>query len=140
MGLTLANAPKPWRGYPNMNVMHGIRLMNRVGGAGVALTPAKLVPIGTVPMGAFLNSLIIYVGTAYGAARTLDIGANPDSAGTFAYTLATAASLATASAKLPQTLTFGYAPVIMEIYARLNGAVPTTGEVDAVLQFYVNQT
>lgn len=140
MGTTLINAPKPWRGYPNANLMHGIRLMHRTGGAGVGLVPAKLVPIGTVPMGAFIQSLIVYVGAAYGAARTLDIGANPNSAGVFAYPIATAVSLATAAAKLPQTLTFGFAPELLEIYARLNGVVPTTGEVDAVLQFYINQT
>src|SRR3954471_10380880 len=108
MGGALINAPKPWRGYPNANLMHGIRLMHRTGGAGVGLVPAKLVPIGTVPMGAFLNSLIVYVGVGYGAARTLDIGANPNAAGVFAYPIATAVALVNI-AKLPQTLTFGYA-------------------------------
>src|SRR4051812_20481308 len=116
MGLTLANAPKPWRGYPNMNVMHGIRAMHRVGGAGIALPPGKVVPIGTVPMGGFINSAIVYVGVGYGVGLTLDIGANPSSAGVFAYPIAAAVALVNI-AKLPQTLTFGYAPENLEIYA-----------------------
>ena len=81
MGTTLAGAPKPWRGYPNMNAVHGIRLMHRVGGAGIALprgTPkGKFRPIGTLPPNSFVTSMIAYVRTAYGAGFTVDIGGGP---------------------------------------------------------------
>ena len=146
MGLTLSNAPPPWRGYPNMNVMHGIRLMHRVGGPGKALPrgspKGKAIPIGTIPMGAFVHSCFVFVKTGYTAGFTIDIGGNPNTASppVFAYSFGSGIDIS-AAAKLPQTLTFGYVPEDVEIYARLNGAgEPSAGEFDAVIQFYINKT
>ena len=146
MGMTLYNAPKPWRGFPSMNVVHGIRLMYRVGGPGVALPrgspKGKAIPIGTIPAGAFVRSVITYVKTGYTAGFTIDIGGNPNAASppVFAYDFGTGIDIS-AAATLPQTLTFGFVPDDVEIYARLNGAgAPAAGEFDTVIQFYINKT
>lgn len=146
MALTLINAPKPARSYPNMNVMMGMRVMHRVGGPGVALPVGKAVPIGTIPAGSVLRSAILYVSTLYNVAgSSVDIGGvtsqgTPPTAGAFPFPITTAGSLL-AVAALPQTLTFGYVADDMDIYARLNGAgAAATGAFDYVLQFYTNDT
>ena len=156
MGLTLAGATKPWRGYPNMNVVHCIRLMHRVGGPGVALPrgspKGKVIPIGTVPAGAHVRNIAVFVKTAYGAGFTLDIGGNPNTASppVFAYPLGPSWDLSAIAISPPLTppasptagfQTFGFVPEDVEFYARLNGAgEPATGELDVVIQFYVNKT
>ena len=146
MGLTLLNAPPPWRGYPNMNAVHGIRLMHRVGGPGLALprgTPkGKFKPIGTLPPNSFVTQVIAYVKTAYGAGFTVDIGGGPLSDATPQVpTLVFGGAIdLSAIATLPQTLTFGYVTNETPVYARLNGAGdPTTGELDVVITYYWNQ-
>lgn len=148
MGLTLLNAPKRGRTYPNMNAMMGIRCMHRVGGPGVSLPrgspKGRAVPIGTIPGNSFLHSAILYVSTAYGAGFTVDIGGAtygaPPTTAAFTFPISTVADIS-AIAKLPQTLTFGYVAEEMEVYARLNGAGdPATGAFDYVLSFYTNQT
>ena len=147
MGITLINAPKRARTYPNMNAVLGIRVMHRVGGPGISLPLGKAVPIGTVPAGSFIRSAILYVSTLYNVAgSTLDVGGMtapstaPVGAGAFTFPITTAGSLL-AVANLPQTLTFGYVADEMEIYARLNGAgAAATGAFDYVLQFYAQQT
>lgn len=149
MGLTLLNAPKRGRTYPNLNAMMGIRCMHRVGGPGVALPrgspKGKDVPIGTIPMGSFLHSAFLHVSVLYGAGFTIDVGGvasgvKPVAGAAYTYPISTVASIA-AVAVAPQTITFGYVPEEMDIYARLNGAGdPATGAFDYVLQFYTNQT
>jgi hypothetical protein len=146
MGLTLANAPKPARSYPNMNVVQCIRVMHRVGGPGVALPIGKAVPIGTIPGGSHVRSAILYVSTIYNVAgASVDIGGvtsqgTPPTSGAFPFPITTAGSLL-AVAALVQTLTFGYVADDMDIYARLNGAgPPATGAFDYVLQFYPAKT
>ena len=148
--LTLLNAPKRGRTYPNMNAMLGIRCMHRVGGPGVSLPrgspKGRAIPIGTIPGNSFIHSAILYVSTAYGAGFTIDVGGVASGAaafpgtGAFTFPISTVADIS-AVAKLPQTLTFGYVQEEMEIYARLNGAGdPATGGFDYVIQFYTNQT
>ena len=146
MGATLAGATKPWRGFPSMNVVHCIRLMHRVGGPGVALprgSPSgKAIAIGTIPAGAFVRASTVFVKTGYGAGFTIDIGGNPNTASppVFAYSFGAGIDIS-AAAILNQTLTFGFVPEDVEIYARLNGAgAPATGEFDAIIQFYINKT
>ena len=146
MGITLLNAAKRGRTYPNMNAVLGIRVMHRVGGPGIALPIGKAIPVGTVPANSFIRSAILYVSQAYNVAgSTIDIGGVtspgvPPTSGAFPFPISTAA-VTTAIANLPQTLTFGYVADEMEIYARLNGAgAYATGALDYVLQFYTNQT
>jgi len=146
MGITLLNAAKRGRTYPNMNGVLGIRCMHRVGGPGVSLPVGKAVPIGTIPANSFIHAAILYVSTLYNVAgASVDIGGvtspgTPPTSGAFPFPITTAGAL-TAVAKLPQTLTFGYVQDEMEIYARLNGAgAYATGAFDYVLQFYTNQT
>jgi hypothetical protein len=146
MALTLINAPRPARSYPNMNVVQCIRVMHRVGGPGVALPLGKAVAIGTIPAGSSVRSAILYVSTLYNVAgSSVDIGGvtsqgTPPASGAFPFPITTAGSLL-AVAALPQTLTFGYVADDMDIYARLNGAgAAATGAFDYVLQFYANKT
>jgi len=142
MALTLYNAPKRGRTYPNMNAVLGIRIMHRVGGPGIALPNGKPIPVGTVPAGSFIRSAILYVSQLYNVAGTLDVGGGAPATpgGVFPFPISTGAVI-TAVANLPQTLTFGYVADEMEIYARLNGAGGyATGAFDYVLQFYTNQT
>jgi hypothetical protein len=145
MGLTLINAPVPARSYPNMNVMMGIRGMWRFGGPGLGLiagsAKGKFVPIGTIPAGSFVHSSVLHCSALLGAGFTFDIGGNPDTASppVPAYDFGTGITVAAAAWK-PQTLTFGFVPVDVEVYLRLNGAgQPAAGAVDVIIQFYTQR-
>jgi len=148
MGITLLNAPKRGRTYPNMNAMLALRCMHRVGGPGIALPrgspKGRAIPIGTIPANSFIHSAFMQISVAYGAGFTIDIGGatygTPPTTAAFTFPIATTVDIS-AIAKPAQTLTFGYVQDEMEIYARLNGAGdPATGAFDYVLQFYTNQT
>jgi len=129
--------------------MLGIRCMHRVGGPGIALPrgspKGRAVPIGTIPAGSFVHSAFLHVSVLYGAGFTIDVGGvatgtTPVAGAAFTYPLSTAATIA-AVVVAPQTLTFGYVPEEVDLYARLNGAGdPATGAFDYIVQFYSNQT
>jgi hypothetical protein len=157
---------KPWRGYPSVNAVHGIRThiqqdLTKFVSNGLVPSPAGLaghirlpvgtepgagqpVHIGTVPPGAIILPLSVHVvvGMLPMTTALLDIGTK-DTAGTFTAGLLSGhnvAALGFTPAIISGAL-IGYTANQLELFARLTitGAAPTVGEVDALVPFYIQK-
>jgi hypothetical protein len=152
---------KPWRGYPSVNAVHGIRahvnqdatkyastsgLVPAVAPAGgqFALTAGTPVHIGTIPAGALILPLTkhVIVGFLPMTTAVIDIGVK-DAAGTFTGGLLSASDVATLgfTASISTGALIGYTAVTLELFIRLTitGATPTVGEVDVLIPFYIQK-
>lgn len=141
---------KPWRGFPSINAVHGIRFqVNQATpvppGDGVtpainrALVSGKAVHIGTIPAGALILPVELHVKTLFdGTTPAFIIGDAADDDG-----ILTAAASAVGTAGFKTGLATGaYIGVTdseLKLYAKLTAAGTTAGRLDVLIPFYINQ-
>ena len=140
---------KPWRGFPNMNGLHGIAVhINQAPPAqdvlgqpprnGVALTKDMAFHIGTIPRGSIILPANGFVSTAFTASVTLKVGSKTVPEGILA-----AATLTTGvgyKANLaPGTL--AQAPLTEDtpVFLLAEAAVPAAGVMSLVIPFYIHR-
>ena len=145
---------KPWRGFPSVNAVHGIRCHiqqdpTKYSSAGLtpsapslaghfALTPGgPAVHVGTIPQGAIVLPLAHHLLVAFSPAGTLNVG-----------TLTTPGGLLSALALTTPAFTgnvssgtmMGYQANMIEVYAQLTGSgTAVAGEVDILIPFYIQK-
>ncbi|MCC2654009.1 MAG: hypothetical protein K0Q60_4175 [Microvirga sp.] len=140
---------KPWRGFPSVNAVHGIRARIRQSGtlqpgygeyrlSGLGTTAANRVPIGTVPAGAILLPLFRKVEEALTATATITL---VDASNTTVYTALAAGVGANTSADVvpEQTAATSMPTADLVLYASLNVALAPAGIVDILVRFYMNK-
>ena len=157
-GTVTALRTKPWRGYPSVNAVHGVRahvnqdatkyagaaggLGPSVAGAGgwLALTPAVPVHIGTIPAGAIILPLSQHVLVGFLPMTTAVINVGPT--GTPGGLLLNSNVAATGfTPAISSGTLIGYTAVQLELYITLTitGATPTVGEVDVLVPYYIQK-
>jgi hypothetical protein len=148
---------KPWRGYPSVNAVHGIRChiqqdqTKYVSAAGlapspasasghVALTPGTAFHIGTVPAGAIILPISVHVivGMLPMTTAVIDVGPSGTPGGLLS--AVNVAATGFTPAIISGTL-IGYTATQLELYVKLTitGATPTVGEVDVLIPFYIQK-
>jgi len=158
-GVVVTRGLKPWRGYPSVNAIHGVRshiqqdatkyvsnglAPSPASAAGhVALTPGTPLHIGTIPAGAIVLPVVqhVIVGMLPMTTAVIDIGVK-DAAGTFTGGLLTASNVAaTGFSTVATGALVGYTANQLELFIRLTitGATPTVGAVDVLVPFYIQR-
>lgn len=143
--------PKPWRGFPSINALHGLRMriqqsspnpaQGEVAFTAIGSTGAKA--MGTVPAGAFIATVTRNVETAFASSATIDMGvaAGGTTILTSAAFIPGTVTQTTPSARVISTLGAGASmpTVDTEIWVTMGTAVAATGCADILLSFYVNK-
>ena len=147
---------KPWRGFPSVNAVHGIRshinqdpakYAGAAGGLGpsvaglggwIALAPGgSAVHIGTIPQGAIVLPLSHHLLVAFSPAGTLNVGTLTTPGG-FLSGLALTTPAFTASVSSGALM--GYQATQIEVYAQLTGSgAAAAGEIDVLIPFYIQK-
>jgi hypothetical protein len=133
---------KPWRGFPNANVVHCISVhVAQVGakpGLGqIALTNGVAKHVGTIPAGAVVLPAFSSVKTVFAPAATIDIGSQGTpglfmpSASIAPGTAANVAAIMGAGMGLIQDTT--------PVFILMGGAQATAGAGDFVIPFYIHK-
>lgn len=135
---------KPWRGFPNANVIHEIAAhvaqVNPETSLGqFALTRDVARNFGTIPRGAIILPPLVIVGVAFTAAVTIKIGSQTAPEGIIA-----TATIA------PQTI--GYKPAVAvgtlaqapltadtPVFILAEAAAPAAGAMDVVIPFIIHK-
>jgi hypothetical protein len=141
---------KPWRGFPSINAVHGIRgyfRQDMPAPVGDNLTPVlydalplnKSLHLGTLPPGSFVSSVHVHVKTLFnGTTPAVIVGTAADDDG-----ILTAAQSAVAVAGYKPNLTggalLGRLTDETELFVKLTGTGVTAGEIDFLIEFYMNQ-
>jgi len=141
---------KPWRGFPNMNGLHGIALnVNQTPAAqnvygqptrsGVVLVKDVAFHIGTIPRGSIILPISGFVSTAFTATVTLKIGSKTVPEGVLA-----TATLAPGTAGYKANLapgTLAAAPLTEDtpVYALAEVIAPAAGVMSIVIPFYIHR-
>jgi len=141
---------KPWRGFPNMNGLHGIAVhINQAPPAqdvlgqpprnGVALTQNLAFHIGTIPRGSIILPANGFISTAFTAAVTLKVGSKTVPEGILA-TATVAPQTAGYKANLaPGTLAAAPLTEDTPVYLLAEAAVPAAGVMSLVIPFYIHR-
>lgn len=162
-GTVAPRLTKPWRGYPSVNAVHGVRihvqqdvskfvslgLTPAVGPAGGqvgfgGVTTGQMLHIGTIPLGAMILPVFFHLITGFTPATTpaLEVGTR-DAAGTFTANILPSTALVTPvfTPSIATGTALGYTASTLELWARLNftGGPITAGEVDVLVPFYVQK-
>jgi hypothetical protein len=156
-GTTVALRTKPWRGYPSVNAVHGIRAhiqqdQTKYVSTGLTPSPASgaghfaltangaAVHIGTIPAGAVILPISqhVIVGFLPMTTAVIDVGTTGTPGGLLA------ASNVAATGFTPAIISgslIGYTANQLELYIKLTitGATPTVGEVDVLIPFYIQR-
>ena len=141
---------KPWRGFPNMNGLHGIAInvnqapaVQNVYGSparsGVVLTRDVAFHVGTIPRGSIILPASGFISTGFTAAVTLAVG----SKGSVSGILATG-TIAPQTTGYKANLALGAlaaAPLTEDtpIYIVAEAAVPAAGVMSLVIPFYIHR-
>ena len=141
---------KPWRGFPNMNGLHGIAInvnqapavqnvYGQPGRTGVALVRDVAYHIGTVPRGSIFLPASGFISTAFTASVTLNIGTK-----TASTNLLASATIAPATTGYKANLTLGAlaaSPLTEDtpLYILAEAAVPAAGVMSLVIPFYIHR-
>lgn len=157
-GTTVLKPVKPWRGYPSVNAVHGIRAhVNQdvtkyastsgvipgvapAGGQFALKENGAAVHIGTIPAGAMILPLLkhVIVGFLPMTTAVIDIGTTGTPSG-----LLSASDVATLgfTSDIKTGTLIGYTAVQLELYIKLTitGSTPTVGEVDVLIPFYIQK-
>jgi hypothetical protein len=156
-GTTVLKPIKPWRGYPSVNAVHGIRChinqdVTKYVSAG--LVPANTaatgqfsltangaaVHIGTIPAGAIILPLTkhVIVGFLPMTTAVIDVGTTGTPGGLL---LASDVAAVGFTASISTGTLIGYTAVQLELYIKLTitGSTPTVGEVDVLVPFYIQK-
>ena len=130
---------KPWRGFPNANVIHAISCRVKFDNPDPSKGQTSLVQgvgkhIGTLPQ----NAIIVSAQRANPAAvtGTITVGSQTVPAGI----IASADVVATGNASVPLG-TLATAPLAADtpVFILSTAAVPATGEINLVIQFYIHK-
>ena len=143
---------KPWRGFPNMNGLHGIAVhINQAPPAqdvlgqpprnGVALTKDLAFHIGTIPRGSIILPINGFITAAKGftAAVTIKIGSKTVPEGVLASATLIPQTPGYKTNLAPGTL--AQAPLTEDtpVYILAEAAVPAAGEMSLVIPFYIHR-
>ena len=145
---------KPWRGFPNMNGVHGIRIFvdqappaqdvyGQPGRGSVALTLNKPYHIGTIPKGSILLPANGFVSTAFTATTTLKIGSQIAS-GVPQEDVLASATIAPQTTGYKANLALGAkaaSPLLADlpVWIVAEVAAPLAGVMDLVIPFYIHR-
>ena len=145
---------KPWRGFPNMNGMHGIAIhidqappaqdvYGQPGRGTVALALNKAYHIGTIPKGSILFPASGFVSTAFTATTTLKVGSQITSGVAQEDVLATA-TIAPQTVGRKENLAIGAkgaSPLTADlpVFIVAEVAAPLAGVMSLVIPFYIHR-
>lgn len=157
-GTVTALRTKPWRGYPSVNAVHGIRAhiqqdpAKYAGAAGgltgsvaglaghFALAPGgAAVHIGTIPQGAIVLPISYHLLVAFApTGNTLNVGITGTMGGLLSAIVLTTPGF---TASVATGTLIGYQANTIEVYAQLAGTAQagTAGEIDVLIPFYIQK-
>jgi hypothetical protein len=141
---------KPWRGFPNMNGLHGIAInVNQVPAAqnvygqpsrsGVVLTRDVAFHVGTLPRGSVIAPPFGFISTGFTAAVTLKIGSKTVPEGILATATIAPQTGGYKGPLAPGTLAAAPLTEDTPVYILAEAAVPAAGVMSLVIPFYIHR-
>lgn len=146
-----ANRRKPWRGFPSINAVHGIRgyfRQDAPAAVGDGLTPVihdalpnlKPIHLGTIPGGSIIIGVDVDIPVAFnGAAPAINVGTEADPAA-LAATGVILPGAAGFKPNLAGGTLLGHVDEDTELFITLTGGTDVTaGQIDVLVRFYINK-
>lgn len=141
---------KPWRGFPNANVVHALALnvnqapavqnvYGQPGRNGVVLQKDVAFHVGTIPRGSIILPISGFVSTAFTATATLKLGSQTVPEGILATATLAPGTAGRKDNLAPGTLAAAVLAEDTPVFALLEVIAAAAGAMQLVIPFYIHR-